>query len=76
MAPLAASLRPCAGPGLAAPSSPLGAAMGWRWAAGARAAAGWRRADGGERWRGGDRSALAHPAPLIAGHNHAGFHGF
>lgn len=76
MIPLAASLRPFAGYHPAAPSSPRGEAMGWRWPTGVRAAAGWRRAGGGERWRGGDRPALAYPAPLTAGHTHAGFHGF
>lgn len=76
MAPLAASRRPIAGPGPAAPSSPCGEAMGWRWPADAGVAARGHRAGGGERWRGGDRSATAHPAPLIAGHSHAGFHGF
>ncbi len=77
MAPLAASQRPIAGPGPAAPSSPCGEAMGgeamgWRWPAGVGVAA----REVGERWRGGDRSASAHPALFIAGHSHAGFHGF
>lgn len=76
MSPLAASLRPNAGPRPAAPSSRRGVAAGWRWPSEGDAAAWEARAGGGERWRGGDRSAPAHPAPLIAGHTHAGIHGF